>query len=82
MIDYFYFLSYNIGYNTLREAISEMSNNKKQWKYNPIAKDLGTPKYRQRIKRPRSPYDDDQFDIYDELNEYYKEKEKERNEDA
>ena len=54
-----------------------MTNNKKQWKYNPIAKDLATTKYRQRIKRPKSPYDDDQFDIQDELYEYYKDKDKE-----
>ena len=53
----------------------KMTNNKKQWKYNPIAKDLATTKYRQRIKRPRSPYDDEQFDIDDELIEYYKDKE-------
>ena len=53
----------------------KMTNNKKQWKYNPIAKDLATTKYRQRIKRPRSPYDDEQFDIDDELTEYYKDKE-------
>ena len=52
-----------------------MTNNKKQWKYNPIAKDLATVKYRQRIKRPRSPYDDEQFDIDDELTEYYEDKE-------
>ena len=53
----------------------KMTNNKKQWKYNPIAKDLATVKYRQRIKRPRSPYDDEQFDIDDELTEYYEDKE-------
>jgi len=52
-----------------------MANNKKQWKYNPIAKDLATVKYRQRIKRPHSPYEDEQFDIDDELIEYYKDKE-------
>jgi len=52
----------------------KVTNNKKQWKYNPIAKDLATTKYRQRIKRHKSPYDDDQFDIKDELDEYYKDK--------
>ena len=55
-----------------------MTTNKKQWKYNPVAKDLGTTKYRQRIKRHRSPYDVNQFDIEDELTEYYEQKEKER----
>jgi len=59
---------------------TKLTNNKKQWKYNPIAKDLATTKYRQRIKRPKSPYDDDQFDIQDELDEYYKDKDKEGDE--
>lgn len=60
-----------------------MPNNKKQWKYNPkakynpIAKDLANVKYRQRIKRHKSPYDDNQFDIQNELNEYYEEIKKE-----
>ena len=58
-----------------------MTNNKKQWKYNPIAKDLATTKYRQRIKRQKSPYDDNQFDIKDELDDYYNDKEKESDEE-
>ena len=45
----------------------EMSNDKKKWKHNPIVRDLATPKYHQRIKRAKSPYVDDNFDIQLEL---------------
>ena len=64
-----------------KRGFIQMTTNKKQWKYNPVAKDLGTTKYRQRIKRHRSPYDDNQFDIEDEVTEYYEQKEKERKEE-
>ena len=46
-----------------------MSTNKKMWKYNPIVRDLSTNKYAQRIKRQKSPYDDDNYDIQLELME-------------
>ena len=44
-----------------------MSINKKMWKYNPIVRALSTNKYVQRIKRQKSPYDDDNYDIQLEL---------------
>tara|TARA_R100001244_G_scaffold121659_1_gene91286 strand:- start:174 stop:368 length:195 start_codon:yes stop_codon:yes gene_type:complete len=44
-----------------------MSTDKKMWKYNPVARDLATRKYHQRIKRQKSPYDDDNYDIQLEL---------------
>ena len=47
---------------------------KKQWKYNPIVKDLHSNKYHQRIK-PSRPKDKDAFDIEEELEDYYKDKE-------
>jgi hypothetical protein len=44
-----------------------MSTDKKMWKYNPVVRDLATRKYHQRIKRQKSPYDDDNYDIQLEL---------------
>ena len=44
-----------------------MSIDKKLWKYNSIVRDLATKKYRQRIKRHKSPYEDDYYDIQLEL---------------
>jgi len=47
---------------------------KKQWKYNPIVKDLHSNKYHQRIK-PSRPKSKDDFDMEEELEEYYNDKE-------
>jgi hypothetical protein len=44
-----------------------MSTDKKMWKHNPVARDLATRKYHQRIKRQKSPYADDNYDIHIEL---------------
>jgi len=45
-------------------------------RHNPIAKDLRTPKYKQRIKRSKSKYDDE-FDLNKELETYYEDFKKE-----
>ena len=46
---------------------------KQERKYNPVAKDLRTPKYRVRIKRAKSKYDD-RFSLSKELDKYFDEK--------
>ena len=48
---------------------------KQQVRYNPIAKDLRTPKYKQRIKRAKSKYDE-KYNIDEELEVYYEGTEK------
>ena len=48
---------------------------KQRVRYNPIAKDLRTPKYKQRIKRSKSKYDD-KYNIDEDLEVYYEGTEK------
>jgi|TARA_R100001480_G_scaffold129254_1_gene126815 hypothetical protein len=48
---------------------------KQRVRYNPIAKDLRTPKYKQRIKRAKSKYDEN-YDIGEDLEAYYEDAKK------
>lgn len=48
---------------------------KQRVRYNPIAKDLRTPKYKQRIKRSKSKYDE-KYNIDEDLEVYYEGTEK------
>jgi hypothetical protein len=48
---------------------------KQRVRYNPIAKDLRTPKYKQRIKRAKSKYDEN-YDIDEDLKAYYEDAKK------
>ena len=48
---------------------------KQRVRYNPIAKDLRTPKYKQRIKRSKSKYDEE-YNIDEDLEVYYEGTEK------
>jgi hypothetical protein len=45
---------------------------KKQWKYNPIVKDLHTSKYKQRIKKPKQRYKNEKESIQEGLKEYFR----------
>ena len=44
---------------------------KKQWKYNPIVKDLHTNKYKQRIKPQKQSYESEEESIQEGLEEYF-----------
>lgn len=46
---------------------------------NHIARDLATPKYRQRVKEGKKPQVDDGYDWEDEVDEYFREREQEEN---
>ena len=48
---------------------------KQQARYNLIAKDLRTPKYKQRIKRSKNKYDE-KYDIDKDLEAYYEDAKK------
>ena len=48
---------------------------KQRVRYNPVAKDLRTPKYKQRIKRSKSKYDEE-YNINEDLDVYYEGTEK------
>jgi len=45
---------------------------KKQWKYNPIVKDLHSSKYKQRIKKPKQSYENEEESIQEGLKEYFR----------
>ena len=45
---------------------------KKQWKYNPIVKDLHSSKYKQRIKKPKQSYESEEESIQEGLKEYFR----------
>ena len=45
---------------------------KKQWKYNAIVKDLHTTKYRQRVKKPKQSYENEEESIQEGLKEYFR----------
>jgi hypothetical protein len=49
---------------------------KKLWKYNSVVKDLHSPKYRNRVKKPKEKYETNEKSIKDGLEEHLLNEEK------